>query len=122
MRRAGLGDQPKDSEVAIGLCHSQPSDDHDAAASGERSFGYLLNRVVWNHGYMTEALQAVLAHEFGVIGSPRLRATCHIANPASARVMEKLGMRHEETVFDPDFAGAPAQWHHYIITKSGYEI
>jgi ribosomal-protein-alanine N-acetyltransferase len=111
----------KDSGNVIGLCHIDPSNDTDAAVPGERRVGYLLNRAAWNQGYMTEAMRAVLAYEFGPDGAPRLRATCHVANPASARVMEKAGMRREKTVFDANFAGNPAQWHHYVITKAEYE-
>jgi RimJ/RimL family protein N-acetyltransferase len=94
----------------------------DAAVPGERVFGYLLDRASWNQGYMTEALRAVLAYEFGTRGAPRLRATCDVANPASARVMEKVGMRRETTVFDADFEGNWARRHHYAITKAEYEV
>jgi [ribosomal protein S5]-alanine N-acetyltransferase len=111
----------KDSGAVIGLCHSQPSDEHDAAVPGERGFGYLLKRTAWNQGYMTEALRAVLEDEFGTPATLALRATCHVANPASARVLEKVGLCHEKTTFDPDFAGTPAQWHHYTITKADNE-
>ena len=88
--------------------------------SDERGFGYLLDRAAWNQGYMTEALRAVLAHEFGTRGAARLRATCDIANPASARVMEKVGMRREKTVYDADFEGNWARRHHYAIAKAEY--
>lgn len=93
----------------------------DTAVPGERGFGYLLNRASWNQGYMTEALRAVLAYEFGTRGAPRLRATCDIANPASARVMEKVGMRREKTVYDADFEGNWAHRHRYAIMKTEYE-
>jgi len=112
----------RDAGDVIGLCHSQPSNESDAAIAGERGFGYLLNRAMWNQGYMTEALRAVLADEFGSRGAPGLRATCHVANPASARVLEKVGLHREKTVFDANFAGATAQWHHYTITKAEYEV
>jgi RimJ/RimL family protein N-acetyltransferase len=46
----------KDAGDVIGLCHTQPSNDNDAAAPGERGIGYLLNRATWNQGLMTEAL------------------------------------------------------------------
>jgi len=58
---------------------------------------------------MTEAVRAILAYEFGTHGAPQLRATCHVANPASARVLEKVGMRREKTVFDANFASNWAQ-------------
>ncbi len=93
----------------------------DAAVPCERSFGYLLSRALWNQGYMTEALHAVLAFEFDARSAPRLRATCDIANVASARVMEKVGMLREKTVYDADFDGNWAHRHHYAIIKAEYD-
>ena len=112
----------KDVGDVIGYCSSEPATDHDAAMPGERTVGYALTRTAWNQGYMTEALRALLAYEFVIRAAPRLRATCNIANPASARVMEKVGMRHQRTVFDPNFAGNPTQWHHYAITNAQYTL
>jgi ribosomal-protein-alanine N-acetyltransferase len=93
----------------------------DAEVPGERRFGYLLNRRCWNQGYMTEVLSAVLAEEIGIRAAPRLSATCDVANLASARVMEKAGMRREKTTSDTDVDGKPAQHHHYAITKAEFE-
>ena len=109
----------KDTGDVIGWFGIGTSD--NAAVVGERGFGYLLDRAVWNRGYMTEALRAVLAHEFGTRGAPRLRATCDVANPASARVMEKVGMRRERTAYGADFMGNWAHRHHYAITRAEYE-
>jgi ribosomal-protein-alanine N-acetyltransferase len=95
--------------------------DSEATIAGKRSLGYLLNRAFWNQGYATEALRAVLAYEFDTRGAPGVRATCDTANVASARVMEKAGMRHERTVYDADFEGNWAHRHHYAITKAEYE-
>lgn len=110
----------KDTGEVIGYCSSEPSQEHTAAIAGERVVGYALTRSSWGHGYMTEALRAVLADEFDVRGAPAIRATCNVANPASARVMEKAGMRREKTVFDANFAGSWTYWHHYTITKAEY--
>ena len=85
------------------------------------SFGYLLARSHWNRGYMTEALRAVFAYEFETLGVPRLSATCEVDNAASARVMEKAGMRRERTVHGADFEGNLALRHHYRITSVEYE-
>ncbi len=93
----------------------EPANAHDI------SFGYLLARAYWNHGYMTEALHAVLAFEFKTLGVPQLSATCEVENPASACVMEKAGMRREKTVLGTDFEGNWARRHHYTITKEEYE-
>ena len=93
-----------------------------ALVSGERVFGYLIDRAHWNQGYMTEALLAVLAYEFDTRGAPRLRATCNVANEASARVMEKAGMRREKTEYGADFEGNWGHRHHYAMTKAEYEV
>jgi RimJ/RimL family protein N-acetyltransferase len=69
---------------------------------------------------MTEALRAVLAYEFTTLRAPQIRATCETDNPASARVLEKAGMRREKTVYDTDFEGNWAHRHHYVITQAEY--
>jgi [ribosomal protein S5]-alanine N-acetyltransferase len=86
-----------------------------ATVAGERGFGYLLHRHYWGQGYMTEVLLAIIAYEFETLGTPRLSATCETDNHASARVMEKAGMRHERTIHDTDFEGNWAYRHHYAI-------
>lgn len=55
--------------------------------------GYLLRREYWGRGYATEALTAVLDYGFDVLKVPRIYAECYVANTASARVMERAGMR-----------------------------
>lgn len=85
------------------------------------SFGYLLAHSHWNRGFMTEALRAVFSYEFGTLGVPRLSATCEVDNPASARVMEKAGMRREKTVYGTDFEGNWARRHHYTIARDEYQ-
>lgn len=85
------------------------------AAERERDFGLALDRRCWGRGYMTEALRAVLAHEFEVLGTRRVFATCEVPNGASARVMEKAGMRYRGTFHGPDFEGNRADCRHYAI-------
>jgi [ribosomal protein S5]-alanine N-acetyltransferase len=58
-------------------------------------FGYVLGRAHWGHGYMTEALRYLLAWSLAQPSIYRAWAFCDVANPASARVMEKAGMVHE---------------------------
>lgn len=84
------------------------------------SFGYALMRSNWGQGYMTEVMRAVFAHQFGALYVPRLQATCSIDNPASARVMEKAGMRRWKTDFGADLQGNEFHRHHYLITSTDY--
>jgi ribosomal-protein-alanine N-acetyltransferase len=57
--------------------------------------GYCLRKDAWGRGYATEAAAAVLGFGFDVLNSHRVFATCDTENLASARVLEKLGMRRE---------------------------
>lgn len=60
--------------------------------------GYWIGREHWGQGYMTEALRAVLRYGFEREGLARIFATHFSRNPASGRVMEKVGMAHEGTL------------------------
>jgi len=51
----------------------------------------------WNKGYCTEAGDAVLRYGFLDRGLNRIHARYFSRNPASGRVLEKLGMVHEGT-------------------------
>jgi RimJ/RimL family protein N-acetyltransferase len=61
----------------------------------EATLWYVLDRSLWGRGYIPEAAQAVVDFGFGTLGLRRLWADCDPRNPASSRVMEKLGMRRE---------------------------
>jgi [ribosomal protein S5]-alanine N-acetyltransferase len=63
------------------------------ADSGEHGVGYMIARAHWGHGYASEALRAVLDFSFRSLGARRVSAWCWADNRASARVMEKAGMR-----------------------------
>ena len=62
-------------------------------ARGE--LGYWIGEPYWGHGYATEAVTAVIAYGFAALGLNRLEARHLSRNPASGRVMQKAGMRHE---------------------------
>lgn len=57
--------------------------------------GYWLGVPYWNQGYMTEAARAVLNYAFEKMELDRVYATHFARNPASGRVMEKIGMSRE---------------------------
>jgi ribosomal-protein-alanine N-acetyltransferase len=57
--------------------------------------GYVLRRDRWGRGYMTEVVGILISLGFGQLGMHRIEATCHPDNRASARIMEKCGMRFE---------------------------
>ncbi len=57
--------------------------------------GYWIGTPYWNKGYCTEAAEAVLHYGFTTLGLNRIHAYHFARNPASGRVMEKIGMVHE---------------------------
>jgi RimJ/RimL family protein N-acetyltransferase len=98
-----------------------------AAQHRRAELGYWVGVPHWNRGYATEAGRALLAYAFGPLGLHRVEAHHFTRNPASGRVMQKLGMRpegvHRDVVLkwdrfedlasyavleSDDWAGAPA--------------
>ena len=65
------------------------------ASQARAELDYLLSREYWDHGLMTEAVKEVIRFGFGNMQLNRLQGICEVANMASARVMEKAGMRFE---------------------------
>ena len=57
--------------------------------------GYWIGKPYWNRGYATEAAKAVVAYSFKVLKLNRVHAYHFKRNPASGRVLEKIGMRYE---------------------------
>ncbi len=56
---------------------------------------YLLDPDYWGKGYATESARQLLDIGFGPLHLHRVWATCLPQNPASARVLKRLGMRRE---------------------------
>jgi len=52
-------------------------------------------------GYATEAARGLVRAGFEQLGVARIFATCDVANRASARVLEKAGLRRDEFVAAP---------------------
>lgn len=57
--------------------------------------GYWVGEPWWGRGYATEAAEAVLQFGFSVLGLRKIYAHHHAKNPASGRVMQKVGMEQE---------------------------
>ncbi|MGD1019509.1 MAG: GNAT family N-acetyltransferase [Verrucomicrobiia bacterium] len=64
-------------------------------AQESAELGYWIGKAYWGRGYCTEAGDAVLRYAFGELRLHRVHAHHFANNPASGRVMQKLGMRHE---------------------------
>ena len=64
---------------------------HDRA-----ELGYWIGKPFWGRGYATDAARAVVRWGFESLGLERIFAYHMTANPASGRVMEKMGVNKEQ--------------------------
>jgi RimJ/RimL family protein N-acetyltransferase len=83
--------------------------------------GYGLARAYWGQGIMSEALQAAVVWALDQPGIFRVQAICDVENAASARVMEKAGMRREgilrRYVVHPNISAEPRDAYLYAVVK-----
>jgi len=64
---------------------------------GQAEIGYWIGKSWWGHGFASEATRTLVQHCFGSGGFRRLTCGHFIDNPASARVIAKLGFRRTGT-------------------------
>ncbi|HTM08347.1 MAG TPA: GNAT family N-acetyltransferase [Verrucomicrobiae bacterium] len=104
----------KDDEALLGMIGGR-IDGHKV------ELGYVLAKAYWNKGYMTEAVRAVIDWALREPDIFRVWAVCDIENPASARVMEKVGMKREGVLrrwsIHPTRSADPRDCYSYAITK-----
>jgi len=81
----------RDTGEQVGDCAFRVLSDEPKQAE----IGFTLARPHQGHGYATEAVGELLVHLFGTLQLHRVRAICDVENPASARVLERLGFRRE---------------------------
>ncbi|TNC45284.1 GNAT family N-acetyltransferase [Mumia zhuanghuii] len=71
-------------------------EDGEPWRAAEGTLGYTFDPAYAGRGFATEVAGALLDLGFTELGLHRITAGCFAANTASARVMEKLGMRREQ--------------------------
>lgn len=74
--------------------------------------GYWIGHPYWNCGYCTEAARAVIGYGFHALELNRIVARHFTRNPASGRVMQKIGMKQEG-----HFRQAALKWDRYEDTE-----
>jgi [ribosomal protein S5]-alanine N-acetyltransferase len=72
--------------------------DVDEIAEREGTLGYWLDRAAWGHGYAFEAAHAVTRFAFVDVGLSKLKTGHAHDNPASGRVLTKLGFSPLDTI------------------------
>ncbi len=85
--------------------------------------GYWIGKPFWGNGYATEAAAAVLDYAFNTLDLNRIFAHHFARNPASGKVMQKIGMKREG--FFPQHVrkwDAYEDIQHYGILRTDYNI
>jgi len=80
----------RSNESLVGCISLRINQQHSNA-----ELGYWIGKPYWSKGYCTEAAKAVIKHGFGRLDLNRIHARHFKRNPASGRVMEKIGMVYE---------------------------
>ena len=70
----------------IGICSVDPREDGP-------ELGYWLGVAYWGHGFVTEAVRALIDYAFGDLEHDTLISGARVNNPASRRVLEKCGFQ-----------------------------
>lgn len=88
--------------LALAICTAAPSSELVGAinlrlslAHRHGEIGYWIAVASWGHGFATEAARAVVGYGFAELGLHRVEGRHFTRNPASGRVLQKLGMRLE---------------------------
>ncbi|MGN6369890.1 MAG: GNAT family N-acetyltransferase [Phycisphaerae bacterium] len=105
-RTPGREKDPTDTGHLIGLVSVEQQGDPTHARG---ILGYWIGVPYWNKGFATEAANAVLGYGFTRLGMNRIGAEHFAHNPASGRVMEKLGMTKEGVLRQ-----FHQKWNHYL--------
>jgi RimJ/RimL family protein N-acetyltransferase len=71
---------------------------------GTVEVGYMIDPEQWGNGYATEAVELVCRYAFDERRLEKVFATVYATNPASARVLEKVGFQQEGTLRKHAFA------------------
>jgi RimJ/RimL family protein N-acetyltransferase len=87
------------------------------------NIGYWLGTPYWGHGYMTEALRALVNHVFALSGADAIFCGAFADNRASLRVQEKAGfMPAGETVLFSRPNGRELAHVNTVLTRASLEF
>lgn len=104
----------KESGEVVGMVEAR-------ASKNGVELGYVLNRSAWGNGYMTEAVACVAGWALSQSDVFRVWAYVNVANIASQRVLEKVGMVREGVLHrwapHPNISETPSDAYMYAIWR-----
>lgn len=107
----------KETDLLIGGIDLRLEPDHQLA-----DMGYAIHPNHWNKGYITEAAAALIKYGFESLNLNRIHAHHFATNPASGRIMEKIGMIREGVMVQRLCKwGQFIDTVHYAILRRDYE-
>lgn len=109
------------SDAFVGILHLRAAPDRP---DEEPELGYRLRRSAWGRGYATEGCRALIDKGFAEWGARLVVAQTMVANLASRRVLDKLGMkpvRHFRMEWPDEIAGAEYGDVEYVISRPDWE-
>ncbi len=106
----------KKSGVFLGWFHFRPAYDN----ASDIELGYRLKRSAWGKGYATELSGALIQQGFANLGIRRVTASALLANRASTRVMEKVGMKVTHYYREERFPGEDKSAVKYALRREDY--
>jgi RimJ/RimL family protein N-acetyltransferase len=84
-------------------------------------FGYWLGKPFWGLGYATEAAHRLVSHAFVALDQGTVHAGWFYDNPASGRVLAKLGARHNGSAMrDCRARGRAVLCHDMLLTRADF--
>lgn len=85
----------------IGLAYQ----DFESPYTPATDIGWRLKKSAWGKGYATEGAERCLKYGFESLNLDKIISICPLANQASVRVMEKIGMIREGAFIHPKLKG-----------------
>lgn len=105
----------------IGQMTVQPNSKYEGNLN-IRNIGWFIDPKYQGHGYATEAATTILDFMFNVVLIDEIRTEANIINPASWKLMEKLGFKRigESLSSHYDEVGNQLMQYDYLLTKDMY--
>ena len=104
----------KSDAAFIGVCAVHPPEDF--------TLGYWIGEPFWGNGYATEAAHRVARFAFEELGATKLIAGYMTDNPASGRVLDKLGFIHtHDAPYHCVSRGGEVAAHRVALTRERFE-